>query len=182
MKIFKPPSNFAYSQALRGGAQKCPFKRLQHSCFHGNNGCFFEAWGLIFIQKRRKKRMKCLFLYLRLNPILQIRLHFDEFYFPLTSCDFYSQILSVYERSIEVFPFFFFFFFVLVVFTSKSGNLLIYRKIFISRLLWGDRWKLHGEIQRHAIVITYMFMTNDRCEDSFVQISRLQHVSNDIQV
>ena len=33
---------------------------------------------------------------------------------------------------------------------------------------WGDRWKLHGEIQRHAIVITYMFMTNDRCEDSFV--------------
>ena len=110
MKIFKPPSNFAYSQALRGGAQKCPFKRLQHSCFHGNNGCFFEAWGLIFIQKRRKKRMKCLFLYLRLNTILQIRLHLDKFNFPLTSYDLYSQILSVkYERSIEVFFFFFLF-------------------------------------------------------------------------
>ena len=148
---------------------------------HGNNGCFFEAWGLIFIQKRRKKRMKCLFLYLRLNTILQIRLHFDKFNFPLTSYDLYSQILSVYERSIEVFLFFFCFF-VLVVFTSESGNLLIYRKMSISRLLWGDRWKLHGEIQRHAIVITYMFMTNDRCEDSFVQISRLQHVLNDIQV
>ena len=48
------------------------------------------------------------------------------------------------------------------------GNLLIYRKMSISRLLWGDRWKLHGEIQRHAIVTTYMFMTNDRCEDSFM--------------
>ena len=51
----------------------------------------------------------------------------------------------------------------------------------ISRLLWSGRWKLQGEIQRHAIVITYMFMTNYRCEDSFVQISRLQHVLNDIQ-
>ena len=39
------------------------------------------------------------------------------------------------------------------------GNLLIYRKMSISRLLWGDRWKLQGEIQRHAIVTTYMFMT-----------------------
>ena len=27
---------------------------------------------------------------------------------------------------------------------------------------------LTREIQRHAIVITYMFMTNDRYEDSFV--------------
>ena len=182
MKIFKPPSNFAYSQAPRGGAQKCPFQRLQHSCCHGNNGCFFEAWGLIFIQKRRKKRVKFSFLYLRLNTILQIRIHFDKFNFPLTSYSLYSQIFSVYERSIEVFLFFFVFVFVLVVFTSESGNLLIYRKMSIFRLLWGDRWKLHGEIQRHAIVITYMFMTNDRCEDSFVQISRLRHVLNDIQV
>ena len=39
------------------------------------------------------------------------------------------------------------------------GNLLIYLKMFISRLLWGDRWKLQREIQRHAIVTTYMFMT-----------------------
>ena len=41
---------------------------------------------------------------------------------PLTSCDFCSQILSVYERSIEVFLFF------LVVFTSESGTLLTYMK------------------------------------------------------
>ena len=41
-------------------------------------------------------------------------------------------------------------------------------KISISRLLWSDQWKLHREIQRHAIVIMYMFMTNDRYEDSFV--------------
>ena len=50
------------------------------------------AWGLIFIQKRRKKRVKCLFLYLKLNTTLQIgtctiysdiiRLHFDSFNFP----------------------------------------------------------------------------------------------------
>ena len=83
---------------------------------------------------------------------------------PLTSCDFCSQILCVYERSIGVFFFFEGFFFLL----RMRGNLLIYRKMSISRLLWGDRWKLHGEIQRHAIVTTYMFMTNDRCEDSFV--------------
>ena len=43
---------------------------------------------------------------------------------PLTSYDLYSQILSVYERSIKVFLFFFF----LVVFTSESGNLLTYEK------------------------------------------------------
>ena len=42
---------------------------------------------------------------------------------PLTSYDLYSQILSVYERSIEVFLFFF-----LVVFTSESGNLLTFMK------------------------------------------------------
>ena len=30
------------------------------------------------------------------------------------------------------------------------GNLLIFPKMSISRLLWGDRRKLHGEIQRHA--------------------------------
>ena len=62
------------------------------------------------------------------------------------------------------------------------GNLLIYRKMYISRLLWGDRWKLHGEIQRHAIMTTYMFMKYDRCENSFVQISRIQHVFSDMQV
>ena len=47
---------------------------------------------LIFIQKRRKKRVKYLFLYLKLNKTLQIatstthsdiiRLHFDLFNFP----------------------------------------------------------------------------------------------------
>ena len=82
---------------------------------------------------------------------------------PLTSYDLYSQTLSVYERSIKLFLFFLGCFYF-----RMHGNLLIYRKRSISRLLWGDRWKLQGEIQRHAIVITYMFMTNDRCEDSFV--------------
>ena len=32
------------------------------------------------------------------------------------------------------------------------------------------------------LCIVCMFMTNDRCEDSFVKISRLQHVLNDMQV
>ena len=64
----------------------------------------------------------------------------------------------------QAFPFFFFgcFYF------RMRGNLPIYRKMSISRLVWGDRRKLHGEMQRHAILITYMLMTNDRCEDSFV--------------
>ena len=45
---------------------------MQHSCCQGNNDCLFETLGLIFIQKRRKKRVKCLFLYLKLNTTLQI--------------------------------------------------------------------------------------------------------------
>ena len=74
-----------------------------------------------------------------------------------------SQCLRAFNRS------FLFFYFFWVVFTSESVNLLTYmKKISISRLFWSDRWKLHEEIQRHVIVITYMFMTNDRCEDSFV--------------
>ena len=40
--------------------------------------------------------------------LLQLGLHVV---LPLTSYDLLSQILSVYERSIEVFLFFFFFFF-----------------------------------------------------------------------
>ena len=86
---------------------------------------------------------------------------------PLTSYDLYSQILSVYERSILGFPLFLFVFF-FFVFTSESGNLLTYMKNIHFSFFLGDRWKLLGEIQRHTIVTTYMFMTNDRCEDSFV--------------
>ena len=65
MKIFNPLSNFTCSKALRRGCTE-----MQHSCCHGNNGCLFEAWGLIFIQKRSKKRVKCLSLYLKLNTLL----------------------------------------------------------------------------------------------------------------
>ena len=82
---------------------------------------------------------------------------------PLTTCDFCSQILSVYERLTKV-SFFFFWLFLL----GMRRILLIYQKLSISRFLWGDQWKLHGEIQRSAIVTVYMFMTNDRCEDSFL--------------
>ena len=91
MKIFNPPSNFACSQALRGMHKNALVKGRTHSCCHGNNGCLFEAQGLIFIQKRRKKRVKCLFLYLKLNTLQIgtstihtdiIRLHIDTFNFP----------------------------------------------------------------------------------------------------
>ena len=78
----------------------------------------------------------------------------------IVSCG--SADFCVNERSIEVFPFFWLFL------LQKAEICWHIWKISISRLLWSDRWKLHGEIQRHAIVITYMFMTNDRCEDSFV--------------
>ena len=46
---------------------------------------------------------------------------------PLTSYDLYSQILSVYERSIKVFLFCLFVFFGCFYF-GESGNLLTYKK------------------------------------------------------
>ena len=72
--------------------------------------------------------------------------------------------LSIFMEEVRGFPLFFFWLFLL----QKAEICWHQWKTFISRLLWSDRWKLHGEIQRRAIVITYMFMTNDRCEDSFV--------------
>ena len=52
----------------------------------------FEAWDLISMKKTSQKRVKCLFLYLKLNTTLQIgtstihsdiiRLHIDTFNFP----------------------------------------------------------------------------------------------------
>ena len=75
----------------------------------------------------------------------------------------FSVFTSVQSRFSSLF-FFFFWLFLL----QKAEICWHMWKISISRLLWSDRRKLHGEIQRHAIVITYMFMTTDRCEDSFV--------------
>ena len=49
-----------------------PFLKVAALFCHSNNGCLFETWGLIFIQKRRKKRVKCLFLYLKLSTTLQV--------------------------------------------------------------------------------------------------------------
>ena len=135
MEIFKPPSNFAYSQALRGLHKNALLEGCSTLVAMVTTAASSRP-GALFSYKNAAKKMKCLFLYLRLNTTLQIRLHFDKFNFPLTSYDLYSQILSVQERSIEVFLFFFCVFFVLVVFTSESGNLLIHRKMSISRLLW----------------------------------------------
>ena len=64
-----------------------------------------------------------------------------------------SQCLRAFNQG---FPLFFFWLFLL---QKKRKSADINEKY---------RWKLHGEIQRHAIEITFMFMTNDRCEDSFV--------------
>ena len=91
MKIFNPPSNFACSKALRGMHKNALFKgRSTLVAMVTTTAC--SRPGLIFIQKRRKKRVKCLFLYLNLNTTLQIgtstihsdiiRLHFDSFSFP----------------------------------------------------------------------------------------------------
>ena len=128
------------------------------------------------MMKIRLCTLKCLVILLGVASLMTIagrNLYQESF----VTEDSNIQILSVYERSIEVF----FFFFQLFLLRMRR-NLLIHPKMSISRLLWGDRWKLQREIQRHAIVTTYIFMTNDRCEDNFVQISRLQLVSNDIQV
>ena len=75
-----------------------------------------------------------------------------------------KKLINLHGRGSRFPPFFFFWLFLL----QKAEICWHQWKTSISRLLWSDRWKLHGEIQRHAIVITYMFMTNDRCEDSFV--------------
>ena len=92
MKVFNPPFKFCMQLGTQGDAKKYPFLRLQHSCCRGNNGCLFEARGLIFIQKRRKKRVKCLFLNPKLITTLQIgtctmhsdiiHLHIDTVNFP----------------------------------------------------------------------------------------------------
>ena len=92
IKIFNPPFKFCTQLGTQGGCTKKAFLKVAAVLCHGNNGCLFEAWGLIFIQKRRKKRAKCLFLYLKLNTTLQIgtstihsniiRLHTDSFNFP----------------------------------------------------------------------------------------------------
>ena len=57
----------------------------------------------------------------------------------------YNLRFSVFT-SVQVRFSFFFWLFLL----RMRGNLQIYRKISISRLLWGDRWKLHGEIQKYG--------------------------------
>ena len=97
------------------------------------------------------------------------------------SYDLYSQIFSVYQRSFEVFFFFFlsFFFGLFCFYFRKRKSAKIYEK-YPFLVLFGATDRNFTE--KYSIVITYMFMTNDRCEDSFVQIRRLQHVLNDIQV
>ena len=42
------------SSSIGGEAKKALFKGRSTRC-HGNNGCLFEAWGLIFIQNVGKK-------------------------------------------------------------------------------------------------------------------------------
>ena len=89
---FQPPYKFCMQLGTQGGCIKMRFLEVAALCCYGNNGCFYEAWGLIFIQKRCKKRVKCLFLYLKLNTTLQIgtstihsniiHLHFDTINFP----------------------------------------------------------------------------------------------------
>ena len=71
-EYFQPPFKFCMQLGTLGECTKCPLQRLQHSCCHGNNGSLFEAWGLIFRQKRRKKIVKCLFIYLKLDTTLQV--------------------------------------------------------------------------------------------------------------
>ena len=70
-----------------------------------------------------------------------------------------SQCLRAFNQG---FLFFLLLFFVLVDFTSESGSLLTYMKNihFTS--------SLERPMELHAIVITYIFMTNYRFEDIFV--------------
>ena len=68
---------------------------------------------------------------------------------------------SVYERSITVFLFFF------DSFDIRKRKSDIYEK-YLFPAFFGATDGNFGEIQRHAIVITYMFVTNDRCEDTYL--------------
>ena len=77
-----------------------------------------------------------------------------------------SQCLRAFNQGFLFF--FLLLFFVLVDFTSESGSLLTYMKNIHFTSSLKRPMELHGEIQRHAIVITYIFMTNYRFEDIFV--------------
>ena len=77
-----------------------------------------------------------------------------------------SQCLRAFNQGFSFF--FLLLFFVLVYFTSESGSLLTYMKNIHFTSSLERPMELHGEIQRHAIVITYIFMTNYRFEDIFV--------------
>ena len=84
MKIFNPP-HILHAIRHSGGIHK-------NALFRGRSTFVAMVTTVAFIQKRRKKSVKCLFLYLKLNTTLQIstsnmhsdiiRLHFDIFYFP----------------------------------------------------------------------------------------------------
>ena len=44
-----------------GGMHRNAFYKGRSTRYHGNNGCLFEAWGLIFMQKRRKNKSEMFF-------------------------------------------------------------------------------------------------------------------------
>ena len=92
MKIFNP-LQILHAVRHSGGMHKnALFKGRSTLVAMVTTAACSRPGALIFIQKRRKKRMKYLFLYLKLNKTLQIatstihndiiRLHFDLFNFP----------------------------------------------------------------------------------------------------
>ena len=108
---FQPPFKFLNAVRHSGGCTKIPFLRSQHSRCHGNNGCLFEAWGLIFIQKRRKKEWNIYFSVsswiqhykLALLPCIVTSFVFTLIYsiFPGSECEHTSRLfISVQFRSI----------------------------------------------------------------------------------
>ena len=93
----KFPFKFCMQLGTQGGCTKMPFLKVAALLFsHGNNGCLFEAWGLIFMQKRRKKKKSEMFISLSQAKYNTTNWHF--FFFIVTSFVF-TLIHSIFPGS-----------------------------------------------------------------------------------
>ena len=77
----------------------------------------------------------------------------------------FSVFTSVHSKFSSFFSFFSFFFGLFCFYFRKRKSAKIYEK-YPFLVLFGATDRNFTE--KYSIVITYMFMTNDRCEDSFV--------------
>ena len=63
MEICNPPLPYKFCMQLgtQGGCTKMRFLEVAALCCYGNNGCFYEAWGLILYKNVAKKEWNVYF-------------------------------------------------------------------------------------------------------------------------